>query len=115
MLGDGHVRKSGAVERAEEEVAGAVAGKEATGAVGSVGGWGETEDDHPGPRVPEPRDGATPVLLAGVGGLFLAGDLLAPLDETRAVPAGSYLVFQLRERVETLPLSFRFFDISYAP
>jgi len=50
-----------------------------------------------------------------VGGLFLAGDLLAPLDEARAVPAGSYLVFQLRERVETLPLSFRFFDISYAP
>jgi hypothetical protein len=50
-----------------------------------------------------------------VGGPFLTGDLLAPLDETRAVPAGSYLVFQLRERVEALLLSFRFFDMSYAP
>ena len=98
------------MECAEEEVAGAVAGEEAAGAVGPVGGGGEAEDDYAGLRVPETRNRAAPVLLAGVGGFFVAGDLLAPLDEARAAPTGGYLLLQPRERAEALPLSFRFSD-----
>jgi hypothetical protein len=94
MLRDGHARKARAVERAEEEVARAVAGEETAGAVGSVGGWSQTEDDHFGFRVPKPRNRTAPVLLAGVSSLFVAGDLFSPLDESRAAPAGGYLLFE---------------------
>jgi hypothetical protein len=62
-----------------------------------VCGRSQAEDDHAGFRIPEPRDRATPVLLPGVGRLLLAGDLLAPLYEARAEPAGGYLLFELRE------------------
>jgi len=95
--GDGCVREAGAVERAEEEIPGAVAGEVAAGAVRPVCGRSQAEDDHAGFGVPKPRDRATPVLLPGVSGLLLAGDLLAPLDEARAEPAGDYLLFEPRE------------------
>jgi hypothetical protein len=97
VLRDGRVRKARAVERAEEEVSRTVAGEEAAGAVGSVGGWSQAEDDHPGFRVSEPRDRTAPVFLAGVSSLFVAGDLFAPLDEAWTVPAGGYLLFERRE------------------
>ncbi len=87
------------MEGAEEEVAGAVAGKEAAGAVGPVRRWGEAEHDYAGVRVPEARYGTAPVLFVRVGGLLLASDPLAPLDEARAAPARGYLRFELRERV----------------
>ena len=67
-----------------------------------MGGWSEPEDDHPSFRVPESRHGAAPVLLAGVGGLLVAGDLLAPLDKAWAAPARDDLLFELCERVEAL-------------
>jgi len=67
-----------------------------------VGGWSQTEDDYPGFRVPEPRDRAAPVFLAGVSSLFVAGDLFAPLDEARKAPAAGYLLFERRERREAL-------------
>jgi hypothetical protein len=85
------------VERGEEEVAGAISGEVAAGAVGPVGGGGQAEDDHPGVWVPEPRYGTAPVIFGGVGGLFLAGDLFAPLDEARAAPAGDDLLFEFCE------------------
>ncbi len=115
--GDGCVGEAGAMERAEEEVAGAVAGEEAAGAVCSVGGRSEAEDDHAGLWIPESRDRAAPVLLAGVGRLLVASDPLAPLDEARAEPTGDYLLFELRERPEALFISLRLFDRSvfYAP
>ncbi len=59
---------------------------------------GETEDGYRGVRVSEARYGTAPVLFVRVGGLLLAGDPLAPLDEARAAPAGGYLRFELRER-----------------
>jgi len=65
-----------------------------------MGGWSQAEDDHPGFRVPEPRDWAAPVFLADVSSLFVAGDLFAPLDEAWTAPAGGYLLFERRERRE---------------
>jgi len=35
-----------------------------------------------------------------VSSLFVASDLLAPLDEAWTAPAGSYLLFERRERRE---------------
>jgi hypothetical protein len=86
-----------AMERGEEEVAGAVAGEVAAGAVGAVGRRGEPEDKDLGLRVAEAGDGAAPVLLFAVGRLLLAGYPLAPLDEAWAEPAGGDLCLQLRE------------------
>ena len=85
------------MEGGEEEIPGAVAGEELAGTVGSVGGRGEAEDDYPGPRIAETGNGAAPVGLIPVGGLLLAGDSLAPLDEARAAAAGGDRLFQCRE------------------
>lgn len=102
---------------AEEEVAGTIAGEVAAGAVGAVRGGSEAEDDHVCVRVTEARYGAAPVLFVGVGRLFLAGDLLTPLYEARAAPAGGYLPFELRERTETRSLFLLLSDpgLLYAP
>ena len=67
-----------------------------------MGSGSQAEDDHLGIRVTEPRDGTAPVGLPRVGGLFLTGDLFAPLNEAWAVPAGDYLLFELCERREAL-------------
>jgi hypothetical protein len=72
-----------------------------------VGGGGQAEQDHASPWVPEPWDGTAPVLFVGIRRLFLTGDFLAPFDEAWAVPAGGYLLFELRECRETLLLSDR--------
>ena len=52
--------EAGAVEGGEEEVAGAVAGEDAAGAVAAVGGGGEAHDQEPRPRVAEARARAGP-------------------------------------------------------
>lgn len=71
----------------EEEIPRAVAGEVATGAVRAVGGGGEAEYDDARVRVAEAGDGAAPVGIVPEGGAFLAGDLLAPLDQAWAAAA----------------------------
>ena len=56
-------REPGAVEAGEQEVAGAVAGEDAAGAVAAVRGGGEAHDQEPRPRVAEAGHGPAPVLL----------------------------------------------------
>ena len=85
------------MERAEEEVPGAVAGEEASGTVSAVGSRREAEDHNARVRVPETGDRAAPVLFTGISSPFFAGYLLAPLYETRTTPAGGYLPFERRE------------------
>ena len=63
-----------------------------------MGGRGEAEDDDLRLRVTEPGDGAAPVGLVLIGGLFLVGDLLPPLYEARTETAGGYLSFKRGER-----------------
>jgi hypothetical protein len=78
-----------------------------------VRGGSEAENDHVSIRGTESWYGAAPVLFVRVGCLFLAGDLLSPLYEARAAPAGGYLPFQLRylrERLEALSLFLLLID-----
>src|SRR5207237_790926 len=76
-----------AVHRGEEEVAAAVAGEDAAGAVRAVGGRGEAEDEDARRRVAEARDRAAPVLLVGERLAPYTRDLLAPLDQPGAAAA----------------------------
>ncbi len=99
----GTVREVRPVERGEEEVSGAVAGEEAARAVRPVRGGSEAEYDDRRVRVSEAGDGAAPVSLVLMGGLLLAGDLLAPLDEPRTAAAGRNLALQ---RGELLPFVY---------
>jgi len=49
------------------EIAGAVAGKGTTGAIGTMGAGSESKDQDTGAWIPEPRNGARPVSLIDVG------------------------------------------------
>ena len=71
MEGDGFAGEAELVEDGVHEVAGAVAGEGAAGAVGSVSSGGEAEDEDAGVGIAEARDGFGPVFLITVG--FTAG------------------------------------------
>src|SRR5207244_5619637 len=83
-LARGLVGEAGAVKRAEDPVAGAIAGEDAAGAVPAVGGRREPDEQHRCPRVAEPGNGTRPVVLVAIGGPLLATDRLAPVDQPRA-------------------------------
>ncbi len=74
-------------EGLEEEVAGAVAGEDAAGAVGSVGAGGEADDDEAGGGIAEGGDGAAPVGLVAVSAALDFGDVAAVIAEARALLA----------------------------
>jgi len=59
--------ESEGVEDRVHEIAGAVAGEGASGAVGSVGSGGEAEDEDAGAGIAEAGDGTGPVSLVYVG------------------------------------------------
>src|ERR1700722_7830130 len=84
----GLVGEAGAVESGEEEIAGAVAGEAAAGAVGAVGGGGEADDPDAGGGVAEAGDGLGEVGPVSEGGAFGFGDFFAVGDEARAAVAG---------------------------
>lgn len=65
--GDGLGGEAGLVEHAVQDVAGAVAGEHAAGAVGAMGSGGEAEDEDAGVGVAERGDGASPIGLITVG------------------------------------------------
>src|SRR5690348_16179839 len=67
-------RMPGAVEGGVEEVAAAVAGKDAAGAGGAVGGGGETDDPQPRARVAEPGNRLAPIIPLDERTAFLARD-----------------------------------------
>ena len=81
------VREPGAMERREQEVAGAIAGEDAPGAVPAVRGRSEPDDQHAGIRVAEPGDGPAPVVVGPKGRSLLARDRFPPGDEPRTGPA----------------------------
>ena len=87
-----------AMQRGEQEVARAVAGEHAAGAVGAVRGRREPEHEHARGRVAEARDRAAPVVLVAERRALLARDPLAPLDEARAGAAGGDLGLERGER-----------------
>lgn len=79
------------MERAVEELAGAVAGEHATGAVGSMGTGSEAHDQQARGRISKRRDGLTPVLPVVPGAAFSDRDGAAVLCEARAPFAGNDL------------------------
>src|SRR5262249_52923187 len=70
-----------------EPVAGGVAGEDAPGAVATVRGGREPEDEQPRARIAEPGHGPAPVGLADERAPLHARDLLAVRDEARAEAA----------------------------
>ena len=98
VLGGRLVGEAGAVQRGEQEVARAVAGEDAAGAVGAVRGRRQAEDQHARRRVAEAGDRAAPVVPVAERRALLARDELAPLDEPRAGAAGRDLGFERLER-----------------
>lgn len=86
--GAGFAGEAKLVEDGVHEVAGAVAGEGAAGAVGSMGAWGEAEDEDAGARVAEAWNGAGPVGLVEVGAAFGLADAAAVVAKSRATFAG---------------------------
>jgi hypothetical protein len=75
--GAGFAGEAEFVEDGIHEIAGAVAGEGATGAVGSVGAGGEAEDEDSGAGIAKAGDGAGPVGLVMVGAAFGFADAAA--------------------------------------
>jgi len=87
------------VEDGIHEVAGAVAGERAAGAVGSVGSGSEADDEDSGTGVAEAGDGASPVGLVLVGAAFGFADTLAVGAEAGAAFAGDDGLMNLLEKL----------------
>lgn len=83
----GLVGEAGVAEGPEKEVAGAVPGEDAAGAIGAVGTGGEADDDEAGLGVTERGDGAAPVGVGEVGAALDLGDVLAVVAEAGAALA----------------------------
>ena len=79
----GLVGEAGVVQHGIEEVAGAVAGEDAAGAVAAVGSGGEAEGQDAGFGVAVAGHGTGPVGLVDVGAAFALADALAVLAKSR--------------------------------
>ena len=77
-------RITGPVQRSEEPVAAAVAGEDPTGAVGTVRGGRQPDDEHLRGLVAEARRWSPPVGLIGERRPLVPRHLLTPLDQARA-------------------------------
>src|SRR5262245_42385838 len=86
------------VQRAEETVAGTVAGADPARPVATVGGRCESGHEEPGARIAEAGNGSPPVRLVTERGALLTRDALAPLDEARTRTARDDLCGELRQR-----------------
>jgi len=76
------------VEGGEEKIARAVAGEDAAGAVGAVGGGGQADQQEARVGIAEAGDGLAPVDVVAMGRLLVPGDLRAVAAQARAVLAG---------------------------
>ena len=100
VSGNGLICEAAAIERGKQEVAGAVSGEDAAGAIASVSGGREAQDEKLGAWIAEAGDRLAPVLGGGEGAALFAGDLLAIGDQARALAAGDDFGVQLHERVQ---------------
>jgi hypothetical protein len=86
--GAGFAGEAELVEDGVHEVAGAVTGEGAAGAVGSMGAGGEAEDEDSGAGVAEAWDGAGPVGLVLIGAAFGFADAAAVVAKPGAAFTG---------------------------
>jgi hypothetical protein len=89
------IRQSGPVQRGEKHIAAAVTGENPPGAVASMGGGCQAQDEDASACWPKPGDWPPPVLLIAEGGPFLLRYLLSPGHQTRAGPASHYFGIKL--------------------
>jgi len=91
----GLIGEADVVEDGVHEIAGAVAGEDAAGAVGAVRSGGQAEDVDAGGGVSEAGDGTAPVGLVLIGAAFGAGDALAIGAQAGALLAGGDVLVEL--------------------
>ena len=89
----------------EQEIATAIACEHAAGAVRAMGSRGESEDEKPGVRVAETRDGFAPVCLIFVGPAFCNCDRSAVVDEARTGGAVNDIAMQDLNRAHIVMVS----------
>ena len=95
--GDGLAGEAKLVEHRVHEVAGAVAGEGAAGAVGSVGTGSEAEHEDAGVGVAEAGNGFGPVFLVAVGLAARLANAADVVDKPRTARAGDDVFLHLIE------------------
>ena len=88
------IRKAKAVQGAIKPISGAVAGEDATGAIASVSGGCESNDEQPGVEASQTWYGPSPVFLIPKAADLFTRDLLAVGSQTRAEAASFDLVLR---------------------
>ena len=91
VLGVGGVRlgcQISFVESAIKPIAASVAGKHASGAVGSVGSGGEPDDQSVGLGIAKVWDGQSPIYVVGKGLALFESDFFAPGGEPGTAGTG---------------------------
>src|SRR5256885_1214997 len=91
----GLIGEASPVQRAEEPIAGAIAGKDAARSIAAVRGRREADDEQPRIGVAEARDRPAPVLPVAIRSAFFERDLFAPRDKPRALETVHDLVGNL--------------------
>src|SRR5262249_9372553 len=91
------IGEAGAVERGVEEVAGAVAGEDAAGAVAAVRRGRQADDQHARLGIAEAGDRLAPVVLSAERTALDARDLFTPRDQPRTTAATYDLLVQHAE------------------
>ena len=84
--------EAGFVEDAVQDVAGAIAGEHAAGAVGSVGAGREAEDENGRGGIAKRRDGTAPILPVAVGAALELRDFRRMPAQAGAAGAGCDLL-----------------------
>ncbi len=82
----GLIGEAGPPQGCVQEVATAIAGEHAAGAIRPVRGRRQAHEHYTRRRVTEAWNGSRPVLLVAKRGPFLPPDLLPPVDQTRTRP-----------------------------
>jgi hypothetical protein len=90
------------MQHREHELAGSIAGKRPSSAVGAVRARSQSHDQHPRLRIAEARDGLAPVLVVAISPALLARNLLAVDDEARAAGAGDDFAVEDGEPVRSV-------------
>jgi hypothetical protein len=95
--------KAGLVQHPVEEVPGGVPGEHAAGAVGAVGPWGQSDEQHPGVWVPERGNREAPIWVVLKSTALLVSYETAMVDQSGTLLAADHLLLECGQRVH-LPL-----------
>lgn len=85
--GNGLVREAELVERAVKPIAGAVARENSSSSITTVSGWGQANNQKPRSGITEAGDRPPPIFPIAEPANFVARDLFAIFDQSRAAPA----------------------------